>query len=163
MHLRIICRSTLICGCQLHFNLQTVPAWIQIYGGFNYLGLYNYVVDFFEDTPGHAAKKHAQELLTWWLKRALHLLTKNIWLTMTMIGKSSQMPPFIVDQMSQHLAKHSRNNVWPSSAWRMLELCSLSMIILHYMLSPRTLYIYWSPCNIMYIDQLPIEQCKLYT
>ena len=37
-----------------------------VYGGFDYLGLYNYVVDFFENTPGPAAKKHAQELLNWW-------------------------------------------------------------------------------------------------
>jgi hypothetical protein len=28
--------------------------------------LHNYVVDFFEDTPGPAAKKRAQELLNWW-------------------------------------------------------------------------------------------------
>jgi hypothetical protein len=58
--------SRLICGFELHFNLQTAGSWTPVYGGFDYLGLYNYVVDFFEDTPGPAAKKRAQELLNWW-------------------------------------------------------------------------------------------------
>ena len=58
--------SILICGFELHFNLQTAGSWTPVYGGFDYLGLYNYVVDFFEDTPGPAAKKRAQELLNWW-------------------------------------------------------------------------------------------------
>ena len=55
--------SRLICGFELHFNLQIAGSWTQVYGGFDYLGLYNYVVNFFEDTPGPAAKKRAQELL----------------------------------------------------------------------------------------------------
>ena len=58
--------SILICGFELHFNLQTAGSWTPVYGGFDYLGLYNYVVDFFEDTLGPAAKKRAQELLNWW-------------------------------------------------------------------------------------------------
>jgi hypothetical protein len=63
----ILCGSTLtIHDCQLHFNLQTAGSWTQVYGGFDYQGLYNYVVDFFEDTPGPAARKRAQELLNWW-------------------------------------------------------------------------------------------------
>jgi hypothetical protein len=45
---------------------QTAGSWTSVYGGFDYNGLYNYVVDFFEDTPGPAAKKRAQELLNWW-------------------------------------------------------------------------------------------------
>ena len=57
--------SRLICGFELHFNLQTAGSWTPVYCGFDYLGLYNYVVDFFEDTPGPAAKKCAQELLNW--------------------------------------------------------------------------------------------------
>ena len=68
MHLLIIlCRFTgAYLRCQLHFNLQTAGSWTPVYGGFDYRGLYDYVVDFFEDTPGPAAKKRAQELLTWW-------------------------------------------------------------------------------------------------
>jgi hypothetical protein len=56
----------LIFGGQLHFNLQTAGSWTPIYGGFDYQGLHNYIVDVFEDTPGPAAKKRAKELLNWW-------------------------------------------------------------------------------------------------
>jgi hypothetical protein len=62
----IILHSPLICDQQLHFNLQTAGSWTPIYGGFDYQGLYNYVVDAFEDTPGPASKKRAQDLLNWW-------------------------------------------------------------------------------------------------
>ena len=62
----ILRRSILICACELHFNLQTAGSWTPVYGGFDYQGLYDYIVDFFEDTPGPAGKKHAQELLNWW-------------------------------------------------------------------------------------------------
>ena len=62
----ILRRCILICVRELHFNLQTAGSWTSVYGGFDYNGLYNYVVDFFEDTPGPAAKKRAQELLNWW-------------------------------------------------------------------------------------------------
>ena len=56
----------LICGCQLHFNLQTASSWAQFYGGFDYKGLFNYIIDVFEDIPGPAAKKRAKDLLNWW-------------------------------------------------------------------------------------------------
>ncbi|KIJ94639.1 hypothetical protein K443DRAFT_11933 [Laccaria amethystina LaAM-08-1] len=59
-------RSIAYAAVQLHFNLQTAGSWSAIYGGFNYQGLYNYVVDVFEDAPGPAAKKRAQDLLNWW-------------------------------------------------------------------------------------------------
>jgi hypothetical protein len=65
-YFNIIWHSLLICDCQLHFNLQTAGSWTSIYGGFDYQGLYNYVVDVFEDNPGPAAKKRAQNLLNWW-------------------------------------------------------------------------------------------------
>jgi hypothetical protein len=58
------------CSClsllQLHFNLQTAERWYEIYGGFDYRGLYNYIVDFFEDVQERPAKKRAQDLLNWW-------------------------------------------------------------------------------------------------
>lgn len=55
-------------GYQLHFNLQTAGSWAQFYGGFDYRGLHNYIVDVFEDAPGPAAKKRAKDLLqvNWW-------------------------------------------------------------------------------------------------
>jgi hypothetical protein len=72
-----ILRSMLIHDGQLHFNLQTSGSWTSVYSGFDYKGLYNYVVDFFEDTPGPAAKKRAQELLNWWSVSVFPLLTKT--------------------------------------------------------------------------------------
>ena len=70
--------TMLIHNCQLHFNLQTADSWSPIYNGFDYRELYNYVVDVFEDTPGPAAKKRAQDLLNWWSAWVFPLLTKNI-------------------------------------------------------------------------------------
>ena len=55
-----------ISNIQLHFNLQTAERWSEIYGGFDYRGLYNYIVDFFEDLQGGPAKQRAQDLLKWW-------------------------------------------------------------------------------------------------
>jgi hypothetical protein len=46
--------------------LQTADRWYEVYGGFDYRALYNEIVDYFEDVPTPAAKKHAQELLAWW-------------------------------------------------------------------------------------------------
>jgi len=51
---------------QLHFNLQTAERWNEIYGGFDYRGLYNYIVDFFEDVQDGPVKTRAQDLLKWW-------------------------------------------------------------------------------------------------
>lgn len=62
------CHSMLIDSRQLHFNLQTATSWAPIYGGFDYRGLYNYVVDFFDDAPGPEAKKRSKDLLDWWSK-----------------------------------------------------------------------------------------------
>ncbi|KJA27916.1 hypothetical protein HYPSUDRAFT_130887, partial [Hypholoma sublateritium FD-334 SS-4] len=59
-------RSIAYAAVQLHFNLQTAASWASVYGGFDYQGLSNYIVDFFEDAPGLVAKKHAKELLEWW-------------------------------------------------------------------------------------------------
>ena len=65
-------------ACQLHFNLQTAGSWTPIYAGFDYRGLYNYIVDAFEDTPGPAAKQRSKNLLGWWSASVFSLLTKNI-------------------------------------------------------------------------------------
>ena len=58
----------LIYSWQLHFNLQAAASWSPIYSGFDYRGLYNYVVDFFDDAPGPAAKQRVKDLLDWWSK-----------------------------------------------------------------------------------------------
>ncbi|KJA23053.1 hypothetical protein HYPSUDRAFT_201615 [Hypholoma sublateritium FD-334 SS-4] len=69
VHLNSKATSRSIAYAALHFNLQTAAAWAVIYGGFDYRGLYNYIVDFFEDTPGPAAKERSKELLDWWSRK----------------------------------------------------------------------------------------------
>ncbi|KAF8894378.1 hypothetical protein CPB84DRAFT_1848508 [Gymnopilus junonius] len=51
---------------QLHFNLQTAEWWDEWYGGFNYEGLHNYIVDFFEDVQDATTKRRVRDLLAWW-------------------------------------------------------------------------------------------------
>ncbi|KIJ95740.1 hypothetical protein K443DRAFT_11186, partial [Laccaria amethystina LaAM-08-1] len=46
--------------------VQTAERWNELYGGFDYRGLYNYIVDFFEDVQDGPAKTRAQDLLKWW-------------------------------------------------------------------------------------------------
>jgi len=60
-------RSIAYVAVILHFNLQTSERWDEQYGGFDYRGLYNYVIDFFEDVDDDdETKKRAKELLKWW-------------------------------------------------------------------------------------------------
>ena len=66
MNDKVTPRSIAYAAVQLHFNLQTAERWNEIYGGFDYRGLYNYIVDFFEDVQEAPAKKRAQDLLKWW-------------------------------------------------------------------------------------------------
>ncbi|KJA14120.1 hypothetical protein HYPSUDRAFT_208728 [Hypholoma sublateritium FD-334 SS-4] len=63
---KVTSRSIAYAAVQLHFNLQTAASWASIYGGFDYQGLYNYIVDFFDDAPGPEAKKRSKDLLDWW-------------------------------------------------------------------------------------------------
>jgi hypothetical protein len=81
--LSLLWHSPLICDLQLHFNLQTAGSWSPIYGGFDYQGLYNYIVDVFEDTPGPVSKKRAQGLLNWWSMWVFPLRPRHIWLIVT--------------------------------------------------------------------------------
>ncbi|KAF8958643.1 hypothetical protein BDZ97DRAFT_1668205, partial [Flammula alnicola] len=66
MNDKVTPRSIAYAAVQLHFNLQTADRWLEIYGGFDYRGLYNYIINFFEDVHEPATKKHAQDLLNWW-------------------------------------------------------------------------------------------------
>ncbi|KAF9533408.1 hypothetical protein CPB83DRAFT_782959 [Crepidotus variabilis] len=50
----------------LVFNLTDATQWTETYNGFNFRAFYNFIVDFFEDTPGAAAQRRANMLLTWW-------------------------------------------------------------------------------------------------
>jgi hypothetical protein len=66
MNDKVTPRSIAYATVLLHFNLQTAERWYEIYGGFDYRGLYNYIIDFFEDVQDGPAKKRAQDLLKWW-------------------------------------------------------------------------------------------------
>ncbi|PPQ81607.1 hypothetical protein CVT26_013569 [Gymnopilus dilepis] len=50
--------------------VMTGERWDPTYGGFDYVGLYNYIVDFFEDLHDPLTKKRARELLLWWDEQA---------------------------------------------------------------------------------------------
>ncbi|KIY48732.1 hypothetical protein FISHEDRAFT_58733 [Fistulina hepatica ATCC 64428] len=57
------------CCTSLHFNLTDAEHWPQdgTYMAFNYHGLYNFLIDYFEqDATSDAAKQHVNELLNWW-------------------------------------------------------------------------------------------------
>ncbi|KIY47947.1 hypothetical protein FISHEDRAFT_59279 [Fistulina hepatica ATCC 64428] len=62
-------RAIAYCAVLLHFNLTDCDKWPQdgMYMAFNYNGLYNFVVDYFEqDATDEADKQHVSELLSWW-------------------------------------------------------------------------------------------------
>ncbi|KIY49998.1 hypothetical protein FISHEDRAFT_57730 [Fistulina hepatica ATCC 64428] len=57
------------CAVQLHFNLTDAQLWPQdgIYMGYNYHGLYNFIVDYFEQDSSHPEDQRAvDDLLKWW-------------------------------------------------------------------------------------------------
>ncbi|KAF9441624.1 hypothetical protein P691DRAFT_683321, partial [Macrolepiota fuliginosa MF-IS2] len=50
----------------LVFNLTDATGWADSYNGFSFYGLYNFLVDYFEDTPDPTSKAQAGALLAWW-------------------------------------------------------------------------------------------------
>ncbi|KIY52564.1 hypothetical protein FISHEDRAFT_69759 [Fistulina hepatica ATCC 64428] len=57
------------CAVQLHFNLTDAQLWPQdgIYMGYNYHGLYSFIVDYFEQDSNHPEDQRAvDDLLKWW-------------------------------------------------------------------------------------------------
>ena len=53
---------------QLRFALSGASSWNIVDIDFNYEEFYNSIVDYFEVTPGPAAKAVIDELLVWWDK-----------------------------------------------------------------------------------------------
>ncbi|KAE9385443.1 hypothetical protein BT96DRAFT_949840 [Gymnopus androsaceus JB14] len=51
-----------------HFLLTDANSWDMNYNGFNYLMLYNTVVDYFDVKAGTLEAKHTRKLLAWWNK-----------------------------------------------------------------------------------------------
>jgi hypothetical protein len=51
---------------QLRFALSSLNNWSEIDGDFSYCDFYNFIVDYFEITPGPRAKARVEDLLRWW-------------------------------------------------------------------------------------------------
>ncbi|KAJ3709520.1 hypothetical protein C8R42DRAFT_598507, partial [Lentinula raphanica] len=50
-----------------HFGLTDAQSWDVNYNGFNYITLYDTIVDYFADAaPGTPAANHTQEIIAWW-------------------------------------------------------------------------------------------------
>ncbi|KAJ3963707.1 hypothetical protein EV361DRAFT_943360 [Lentinula raphanica] len=62
-------RSIAYAAIHLHFALSDATHWTESHMGYNYLDLWNFVVDFFEDPGDEEGEKRAQELLKWWNDR----------------------------------------------------------------------------------------------
>lgn len=63
---------------QYHFALTDASSWDPHYNSFNYISLYDTIVDYFEDVqPGTAEEKHTKELLGWLTKYATFYVEKT--------------------------------------------------------------------------------------
>ncbi|KAJ3725380.1 hypothetical protein C8R42DRAFT_718897 [Lentinula raphanica] len=62
-------RSIAYAAIHLHFALTDAPYWHPSYHGFNYLNLWNFIVDFFEDPEDEEEENRSKELLEWWNNR----------------------------------------------------------------------------------------------
>lgn len=47
--------------------------WTEIYNGFSFPGLYNFIVDYLEDATGNEARNQVDSLLTWWNRYVIYL------------------------------------------------------------------------------------------
>ncbi|KAJ3932396.1 MAG: hypothetical protein NXY57DRAFT_1038458 [Lentinula lateritia] len=61
-------RSIAYAAIHLHFALNDAPHWAESHMGYNYLDLWNFIVNFFED-PEDEEEKQPKELLKWWNDR----------------------------------------------------------------------------------------------
>lgn len=58
-------------ACKLVFNLTDATQWVDVYNDLNFCSLYNFITDYFEDTPSPFAERQSENLLKWWNKWAL--------------------------------------------------------------------------------------------
>ena len=49
-------------------NLTDMESWEESYYGCNYPGMYNFIVDFFENPEDEDEKREAEAVLNWWNK-----------------------------------------------------------------------------------------------
>ncbi|KAH7870438.1 uncharacterized protein C8R40DRAFT_1175702 [Lentinula edodes] len=62
-------RSIAYAAVHLHFALSDASQWTNSHMGYNYLDLWNFIVDFFEDPEGEEEEQRSKELLKWWNDR----------------------------------------------------------------------------------------------
>ena len=65
---------------QVHLNLTDANAWVTVYNGINYMSLYNFIIDFFEDhdpttAVGTLGLHLADNVLQWWNKYVVHIIS----------------------------------------------------------------------------------------
>ncbi|KAJ3555095.1 hypothetical protein NP233_g12288 [Leucocoprinus birnbaumii] len=51
------------------FNLHDISTWRECHNGFSFDEFYNFIVDFFEDTPDAQSKARVRSLLNWWNRK----------------------------------------------------------------------------------------------
>ncbi|KAJ3565717.1 hypothetical protein NP233_g7458 [Leucocoprinus birnbaumii] len=66
MNGKVTSRAIAYTAVMLVFNLTEASRWTEVHNGFSFHGLYNFIVDFFEDTPDNASRDNARSLLQWW-------------------------------------------------------------------------------------------------
>ncbi|KAJ3568909.1 hypothetical protein NP233_g5398 [Leucocoprinus birnbaumii] len=66
MNGRVTSRVIAYTAVMLVFNLTEASRWSEVYNGFSFHSLYNFIIDFFEDTPDPASRNSTQSLLQWW-------------------------------------------------------------------------------------------------
>ncbi|KAF8867594.1 hypothetical protein BD779DRAFT_1685585 [Infundibulicybe gibba] len=63
---RVTGRSIAYAAVLLVFNLTDAHQWKDVYNGSNFVAFYNFLVDYFEDTPDATSKMRVNSLLAWW-------------------------------------------------------------------------------------------------
>ncbi|KAG9217530.1 hypothetical protein CCMSSC00406_0008457 [Pleurotus cornucopiae] len=62
----------------IHFSLTDAENWCIDYNGFNYLGFYNAIVDYFEIVqPGTDEDEHTQTILAWYDRQVFPMHAKD--------------------------------------------------------------------------------------
>ncbi|KAG1734373.1 uncharacterized protein EDB91DRAFT_1084038 [Suillus paluster] len=73
-------RAIMYAACQILFALSNLTSWHTVDGDFDYHIFWNNIVDFFEDTPGPAARARVNTLLEWWTRK---FFGRNHWQDLT--------------------------------------------------------------------------------
>ncbi|KAJ3847523.1 hypothetical protein EV368DRAFT_87652 [Lentinula lateritia] len=70
-------RSIAYAAVHLHFALSDASQWTNSHMGYNYLDLWSFIVDFFEDPEDDDEEKRSKELLKWWNDRGTKMTSRK--------------------------------------------------------------------------------------